>query len=173
MDVVRENVQKLRGTLDVDTAVGKGTVFRIQLPLTLAILDVLLVKVDGYTYALQLNIVSETMLIDSSQISAVEKNEVIFVRGKVHPLRRLGAILKRSSSSTTSKGSIPVVIVRVAQKKVALAVDELVGKQEVVMKTIGDYLGSVDGILGASVLADGTVTLIVDIETALTREMII
>lgn len=173
MDVVRENVQKLRGTLDVDTAVGKGTVFRIQLPLTLAILDVLLVKVDGYTYALQLNIVSETMLIDSSQISAVEKNEVIFVRGKVHPLRRLGAILKRSSSSTTSKGSIPVVIVRVAQKKVALAVDELVGKQEVVMKTIGDYLGNVDGILGASVLADGTVTLIVDIETALTREMII
>ncbi|MDQ1286188.1 MAG: Histidine kinase, partial [Thermodesulfobacteriota bacterium] len=75
MDVVRENVQRLRGVLDVETAVGKGTVIRIQLPLTLAILDVLLVKVAGLTYALQLNMVSETMLIDASEISAIEKNE--------------------------------------------------------------------------------------------------
>lgn len=170
MDVVRENVQKLRGSLDVNTVVGSGTVFRIQLPLTLAILDVLLVKVEGYTYALQLNIVSETMLIDSHQISTVEKNEVIFVRGKVYPLKRLSSILNRSSSTRVFEGLVPVVIVRVAQKKIALAVDELIGKQEVVMKTIGEYLSHVEGILGASVLADGTVTLIVDIETAITSQ---
>ncbi len=170
MDVVRENVQRLRGTLDVDTVLGKGTVFRIQLPLTLAILDVLLVKVDGFTYALQLNIVSETMLIDASEICSVEKNEVIFVRGKAYSLRRLASILKRPASSCWTSRLIPVVIVRIAQKQIALAVDELLGKQEVVMKTIGDYLGHVRGILGASVLADGTVTLIVDIEAALRSE---
>ena len=172
MDVVRENVQKLRGTLDIDTVVGRGTVFRIQLPLTLAILDVLLVKVDGWIYALQLNMVEETMLIETDKISTVEKNEVIFVRGKVYPLKRLGNIIKRSSCSEHTAALIPVVIVRVLQKKIALAVDELVGKQEVVMKTTGEYLGHVEGILGASVLADGTVSLIVDIETALTSEML-
>jgi two-component system, chemotaxis family, sensor kinase CheA len=167
MDVVRENVQRLRGVMDVETAVGKGTVIRIQLPLTLAILDVLLVKVAGFTYALQLNIVSETMLIAASEISSIEKNEVIFVRGKALPLKRLGALLKCASTGMTGKGPIPVVIVGLAEKKVALAVDELLGKQEVVMKSIGNYLGRVEGIEGASVLADGTVTLIVDIDATL------
>jgi len=167
MDVVRENVQRLRGVLDVETAVGKGTVIRIQLPLTLAILDVLLVKVASLTYALQLNMVSETMLIDASEISAIEKNEVIFVRGKALPLKKLGALLKSALPSADIKGPVPVVIVRLAEKRVALAVDELLGKQEVVMKSIGDYLGRVEGIEGASVLADGSVTLIVDIEAAL------
>lgn len=167
MDVVRENVQRLRGVLDVETAVGKGTVIRIQLPLTLAILDVLLVKVSGLTYALQLNMVSETMLIDASEISAIEKNEVIFVRGKALPLKKLGSLLKCALPSADIKGPVPVVIVRLAEKRVALAVDELLGKQEVVMKSIGDYLGRVEGIEGASVLADGSVTLIVDIEAAL------
>jgi len=167
MDVVRENVQRLRGVLDVETAVGKGTVIRIQLPLTLAILDVLLVKVASLTYALQLNMVSETMLIDASEISAIEKNEVIFVRGKALPLKKLGSLLKCASPSADIKGPVPVVIVRLAEERVALAVDELLGKQEVVMKSIGDYLGRVEGIEGASVLADGSVTLIVDIEAAL------
>lgn len=173
MDVVRENVQKLRGALDIDTVVGRGTVFRIQLPLTLAILDVLLVKVDGCVYALQLNMVEETMLIDIDKISTVEKNEVIFVRGKVYPLKRLGMMLKRSYRSKNMDSRIPVVIVRALQKKIALVVDELVGKQEVVMKTTGEYLGQVEGILGTSVLADGTVSLIVDLETALTSEMLV
>ncbi len=167
MDVVRENVQRLRGVLDVETAVGKGTVIRIQLPLTLAILDVLLVKVAGLTYAFQLNMVSETMLIDASEISAIEKNEVIFVRGKALPLKRLGALLKCAPLCGSLHSPIPVVIVRLAEKKIAIAVDELLGKQEVVMKSIGDYLGHVEGIEGASVLADGSVTLIVDVEAAL------
>ncbi len=173
MDVVRENVLRLRGSLDVDTKVGMGTAFRIQLPLTLAILDVLLVKVGGCAYALQLNMVIETMLVDSDQISAVEKKEVIFVRGKVYPLVRLGAILGKSSLSKSLTGPTPVVIVRVGRKKIALVVDELVGKQEVVMKTIGEYLGHVEGIVGASILADGTVALIVDMETVLTSGTIV
>lgn len=170
MDVVRENVQRLRGMLDIKSAVGTGTLFRIQLPLTLAILDVLLVRVAGFTYALQLNMVSETMLIDSSEISAIEKNEVIFVRGRALPLKKLSALLKIGHPENTTGGLIPVVIVRLAERRVALAVDELLGKQEVVMKTIGDYLGHVEGIEGASVLADGTVTLIVDIDAALRME---
>jgi two-component system chemotaxis sensor kinase CheA len=171
MDVVKENVQRLRGILDVDTELGRGTIFRVQLPLTLAILDVLLVRVSGFTYALQLNTVSETMLIEASQVSTVEKNEIIFVRGKAHSLWRLASILKLPVHPEASKGLIPVVLVNIGPKKIALVVDELLGKQEVVMKTMGDYLGHVEGILGASVLADGTVTLIVDIETALTNEM--
>jgi len=170
MDVVKENVQRLRGILDVQTVVGKGTKFQIQLPLTLAILDVLMVRVAGFCYALPLNTVTETMLISSSDINTMEKQEVIFVRGRAHPLKRLGSILQCGSLVDFTNGTVPVVIVGLAEKRVALAVDELLGKQEVVMKPLGDYLGRVEGIEGASVLGDGTVTLIVDVEAALRME---
>jgi two-component system chemotaxis sensor kinase CheA len=169
-DVVRDHVQRLRGLLDVRTVVGKGTVFRIQLPLTLAILDVLMVRVSGLCYALPLNTVTETMLIESSDIKTMEKQEMIFVRGRAHPLKRLGALLQHGPAVAFTDKFIPVVLVGLAEKRVALAVDELLGKREVVMKPLGEYLGRIEGIEGASVLADGTVTLIVDVEAVLTME---
>lgn len=167
MDVVKENVQKLRGILDVQTVAGRGATFQIQLPLTLEILDVLMVRVAGLRYALPLNTVTETMLISSSDVKTMEKSEVIFLRGGAHPLKTLGSILQCGSLAQPTDSVIPVVIVGLDERRVALAVDELLGKQEVVMKPLGDYLGRVEGIEGASVLADGSVTLVVDVEAAL------
>ena len=179
LDVVKENVQKLRGIIDIKTAVGKGTTFRIQLPLTLAILQVLLVNVNGLPYAIPLNTVVETLLVSQNEIRTMEKQEVIFIRDQAHPLKHIGSVLKHHSTgdvNTTARLSkfqtkkTPVVVVGLAEKRVALCVDELLDKQEVVMKSPGNYLGRVAGIEGASILADGSVTLIVDIEAVLERD---
>ncbi len=172
MDVVAEHVLKLRGMIDVRTAPGKGTMFQIQLPLTLATLQVLLVKVSDLTYALPLSSVRETILLDSSEIKTMEKQEVVFIRGVAYPLKKLGSMLKCGPEATSgiTKGMHPIVVVGPAEKRVALAVDELVGKQEIVMKSLGDYLGKVEGIEGASILADGSVTLIVDMGVIVKRD---
>ena len=192
MDVVKEHVQRLRGMVDVSTNLGAGTTFRIQMPLTLAILEVLLVSVGNLVYALPIYSVSETLLLSSSEIRTMEKNEVVFIRGVAYPFKRLQVELdiasrppdagllslpsmacepKDASSHTTQTAEsgdtdkyLHVVVVGLADKRVALCVDELIGKQEVVIKSLGEYLGRVEGVDGASVLADGSVTLIVDVE---------
>ena len=166
MDVVRENVRRLRGTVDVHTAVGKGTTFRIQLPLTLAVLQVLLVKTGGLVYALPIHLVSETLLIEASEINTLEKNDVIFIRGAALQLKSMNSILGRDAR-TSKSGLIPVVVLGLAEKKIAVSVDELLGKQDVVMKPLGEYLGTVEGVEGAAILTDGSVTLIIDVEYVL------
>jgi len=167
LDVVKENVQKLRGMVDVRTTRGLGTTFRIRIPLTLAILQVLLVKAGGLSYALPLHTVSETRLISADEIKSMDKDDVILIRDRVYPLKPLSSVLKLDAKPARTKDKIPVVVVGLTEKRVALSVDELVGKQEVVMKSPGDYLGRVKGIEGASILADGSVTLILDVEAAL------
>ena len=166
MDVVRENVRRLRGTVDVHTAVGKGTTFRIQLPLTLAVLQVLLVKTGGLVYALPIHLVSETLLIEASEINTLEKNDVIFIRGAALQLKSMNSILGWDAR-TSKSGLIPVVVLGLAEKKIAVSVDELLGKQDVVMKPLGEYLGTVEGVEGAAILTDGSVTLIIDVEYVL------
>ena len=168
MDVVRENIRNLRGVVEVDSTVGEGTIFRITLPLTLAIVQVLLVKTEGLTYALPLDSVRETIRIDPTQISSVDRGRVVVIRGVAHPIRRLSSMLglggKKSASPCKISDRCTFVIVGVADKHIALWVEELLGKQEVVMKALGAYLGRVRGIDGASILADGTVTLVIDPE---------
>lgn len=168
LDVVREHVHKMRGLVEVHTEVGRGTTFRIQIPLSLAILQVLLVKAAGLSYALPLSTVMETLLLDPAEINTLEKQEVIFLRGQAHPLKKLSAILAGGSpvDPEPGNGRIPVVVVGLAEKRLALAVDELLGKQEVVMKSLGDYLGRVKGVEGVSILSDGSITLIVDVGLA-------
>jgi len=168
LDVVQEHVRRMRGLVEVHTEVGRGTTFRIQIPLSLAILQVLLVKAAGLTYALPLSTVRETLLLDPAEINTLEKHQVIFLRGQAHPLKKLSAILAGGSpvDPEPGNGRIPVVVVGLAEKRLALAVDELLGKQEVVMKSLGDYLGRVAGIEGVSILADGSITLIVDVGLA-------
>ncbi|MBF0549795.1 MAG: chemotaxis protein CheA [Deltaproteobacteria bacterium] len=167
LDVVKEQVQKLRGLVDVRSVLGQGTVFQIQMPLTLTILQTLLVESGGLTYGLPLNTVCETLLITEKQINTIEKDEVVFIRGVAYPLVRLASILYEGPEFMPINGHVPVVVVGMAEKRVALCVDELLGKQEVVMKTLGDYLGRVEGIEGASIMADGSVALILDVEAAL------
>ena len=166
MDVVRENVRRLRGTVEVNTVLGRGTTFRIRLPLTLAVLQVLLVKAGGFVYALPLHSVTETLLIDSSDISTLEKSDVIFIRGTALQLKSMNSILGRGNSSS-STGLIPVVVLGLAEKRIAVSVDELLGKQDLVMKPLGEYLGAAKGVEGAAILTDGSVTLILDVEYVL------
>ncbi|MBF0496392.1 MAG: chemotaxis protein CheA [Deltaproteobacteria bacterium] len=167
LDVVKEQVQKLRGVVDVRSVLGQGTVFHLQMPLTLTILQTLLVESGGLTYGLPLNTVCETLLITEKQINTIEKDEVVFIRGVAYPLVRLASILNEGLEAMPIEGYVPVVVVGMAEKRVALCVDDLLGKQEVVMKTLGDYLGRVEGIEGASIMADGSVALILDVEAAL------
>jgi two-component system, chemotaxis family, sensor kinase CheA len=169
MDVVKEHVQRLRGLVEVWSVVGRGTIFQIQMPLTLTILQTLLVKSGELIYGLPLNAVCETLLITDRQINTLEKDEVVFIRGLAYPLLRLTAVLSGEAKAIVKNGYVPVVVVGLAEKRVALGVDELLGKQEVVMKTLGSYLGKVEGIEGATILADGNIALILDLEAALRK----
>jgi two-component system chemotaxis sensor kinase CheA len=166
MDVVRENVRKLHGMVDVSTTIGKGATFRMQLPLTLAIIEVLLVRSGDLTYALPINAVRETLLVDSSEIETMEKNAIIFIRGEALPLMELRAILG-GGPTVPHHGRVPVVVLGIAGGKVAISVDELLDKQDVVTKPLGEYLVKVEGVEGAAILADGSITLIIDVEFVL------
>ena len=117
--------------------------------------------------------VAETLLISPDDIRTMEKQAVIFIRGRACPLKHFMSVLTQLSSGgakeshpqlTFETGKIPVVVVGLAEKRLALCVDELLGKQELVMKSLGNYVGRVPGIEGASILSDGSVTLIADIE---------
>jgi len=166
MDVVMQNVHRLRGSVSIETAIGQGTTFVIQLPLTLAILQVQLVRVGGYTYALPLHVVHETLQIVPDVIQTMQQGEVLFVRDVALPVRRLSDFGIRNSEFGMSPQSEirNGIVVRRAGRDEVLVVDELVGKQQVVIKPLSPYLGAVRGVEGAAILPDGSVTLILDVE---------
>ncbi len=168
LDIVRKNVETLNGYVKVDTKVGKGTKFTVRLPLTLATVDSLLVMSSGALYAIPVVSVLETARLLPKEISTIGGREVIRLRGGVLPLLRLDRTLGMElpgGRETDDSGRIPVVVVRGSDRLVALAVDELVEKQEIVVKSMGDQLGDVKGISGASILGDGRLALIIDAPT--------
>lgn len=167
MDVVKESVERLRGMVDIRTAAGRGTTIRIRLPLTLAVLQVLLVEAAGFVYALPLASIRETLLLDSSGAENVEKNGNISIRGERLSLKRLDTLLNQPLEKVHKGEPVRVVVVGLAEKRMGIMVDKFLSKQEVVLKPLGRYLGKVQGIEGAAILADGRVTLIVDIEAIL------
>jgi two-component system chemotaxis sensor kinase CheA len=172
MDVVAQNVRRLRGGIRVETAPGQGTTFVIQLPLTLAVLQVQLVQVGGYTYALPLHIVRETLQVALEDVQTMQQGEVFFVHGAALPLRRLESWLPYSAAARAAppcarpavNGLKPAIVVRLTGRDEVLVVDGLVGKQQVVIKPLSPYLGAVKGVEGAAILPDGSVTLILDVE---------
>lgn len=164
MDIVRSNIQKLGGIIDVDTTIGEGTKFSLRLPLTLAIIRGLLVKVSGVVYVIPLGSVIETLNVNNDQIQTVHKQEVIVIRGMTTPLVRLRNIFTTrnfiAESSTTSQY---VVIVGLAEQRIGLVVDSLIGEQEVVIKSLSRFCGDVAGVSGATILGNGNVALIADV----------
>jgi two-component system chemotaxis sensor kinase CheA len=162
MDVVRTNIEKINGAIEITSAVGKGTEFKIKLPLTLAIIRALLVTIEKSVFAIPLSTVTETIRLRQNQIEYVNNQEVIVVRGKILPLVRLKKIFVRNMGGTEN-GKIFVVVVNLAGQQVGLVVDSLVGEQEIVIKSLGKYIGDVQGISGATILGDGNVALIVDV----------
>jgi len=164
MDIVRSNIQKLGGIIDLETTLGEGTRFSLRLPLTLAIIRGLLVKVSGVVYVIPLGSVIETLNVTNSQIQTVHKQEVIVIRGMTTPLVRLRNIFTtRNFTAEAETNSHYVVIVGLAEQRIGLVVDSLIGEQEVVIKSLSRFCGDVAGISGATILGDGNVALIVDV----------
>lgn len=161
MDVVRTNIKDLKGSVQVFSQVGHGTRFVLSLPLTLAIIDALLVRVAGHTFALPLDSVSETTKIPAEAISHVHHREATMLRGEVMALVSLASILGLPMPETTPR-ILPTVVLSLQDRRMGLVVDELLHRQDIVIKTLGDYLGDVPGISGATILGDGRVILILD-----------
>ncbi len=164
MDIVRSNIQKLGGIIDVETTIGEGTKFSLRLPLTLAIIRGLLVKVSGVVYVIPLGSVIETLNVENRQIQTVHKQEVIVIRGMTTPLVRLRNIFTtRNFIAETESSSQYVVIVGLAEQRIGLVVDSLIGEQEVVIKSLSRFCGDVAGVSGATILGNGNVALIADV----------
>ncbi len=162
MDVVRNNIEKLNGLIEIDSEVGKGSVFRLKIPLTLAIMQSLLVGAQEEFYAIPLASVIETVRVPIDSIYTIEGKNVLRLRDEVISLVRLADVfnVKQVFESDTQAY---VVIIGLAEAKLGVIIDTLVGQEEIVIKSMGDYLQGIPGIAGATVRGDGRITLIVDV----------
>lgn len=161
MDVVNTAIEQINGTVELDTKLGVGTTITIRLPLTLAIIRALMITLGKQVYAFPLTNVSETIRITDKDIRRIGNNEVIVVRDRILPLARLGQMFNCPDCAEDNK--MFVVILGSGDKRIAVVVDKLLGEQEIVIKSLGDYLGQVHGLSGACILGDGKVALIVDV----------
>lgn len=163
MDVVKTNVTKLRGIINIESEVGKGTKIIIKLPLTLAIIQGLLVNVVGETVVIPLNSVIEVVRVPKKQIYMVNHTECIKLRDTVHPLIDIDKQLYGTKSNGHDQDWQYIVIVGIAEKRFGIKVDDLIGQKEVVIKSLGNYLGNIDGLAGSTIMGDGKVVIILDI----------
>ncbi len=164
MDVVRTNIQKLKGIIEIESELGKGTTFIIKLPLTLAIIQGLLVKVNQEIFAIPLNSVTEVVSIEDGDVSKVNNKEVIRIREEVLPVLYLNKILKISNVEEISNIKEKYVVnVSVGMQSMGLVVDQLIGQEEIVIKSLGNYLGNIKGIAGSTILGDGRPIMILDV----------
>lgn len=163
MDVVKNNIKKINGTVEIDSEMGKGTKFTIKLPLTLVIVDALIVVLSRKLYAIPLGMVKEVLRLSSGDIKKIDKLETILLRGSVLPLLRLSELFGQTTESERGDGEgLHVVVVGYGENKVGVVVDHLVSKMEIMIKPLGDYMRDVDGISGATILGDGKVALVLD-----------
>ncbi len=162
MDVVKTNIENLNGIIDIDSEIGVGTTFKLRIPLTLAIMQALLVTAQEEYFAIPLSSVLETVRISMDEIYTIEGRNVLKLRDEVLSLVRLSDLFDVEKVFDTSE-HIYVVIIGVADAKIGLVVDGLVGQEEIVIKSMGDYLKGIDGIAGATIRGDGRVTLITDV----------
>ncbi len=169
MDVVRSNVDKINGSVEVESRRGKGTTFTIRLPLTLAIVQALLVRVAGGTYALPIRSVTETLRVETDQVHQVNQREAIMLRDQVLPLVNLHNVFDLDANAGASDSSRLVVAVHTNTRQVGLMVDGLVGEQEIVIKPLGQLVGDIAGVSGAAILGDGSVALIVDVAALISQ----
>lgn len=160
MDVVRTNIKALKGSINITSEVGKGTKFTLSLPLTLAIIDALMINVAGETYAIPLDAVSETTKIEARRLTDVKGRKAVTLRGEVLGIMELGELLNLESKPLPEV--LSVVVIHDNDRRLGLVVDRLLERQEIVIKPLGSYLGDVRGISGATITGDGGVILILD-----------
>lgn len=162
LDVVKNTIESLGGSITIDSAANQGSTFTVQLPLTLSIISVLLVELADEKYAIPLSSIIETAILEKSHIHHVHKNKVIDFRGKVIPLLDLRDVFSVAKTEQSEETYFSVIIVRKGTKLTGLIVDSFIGQQEIVLKSLGNYLTDVFAISGATILGDGEVALIVD-----------
>jgi len=164
MDVVKDNIEKINGTIDIFSSAGTGARFRIKIPLTLAIIPALLVRVADEIFTIPLSTVDETLRISKADISSIEGLEVYYLRENTVPLIRLKEVFRMGGMDfERDDQELFVVIVNTGSKQVGFVVDELKGRQEVVIKPLEDYLQEKSGFSGATILGDGNISLILDV----------
>ena len=162
MDAVKTKVEALGGQLDLVSKLGQGTRVYVRLPLTLAIVLSLLIKVGNETYAISLENVEETILVKKENIKTVHGAPATLLRGEVLSLSDLGNVLE-TEMDDTDRDEYPVVVVKIGKSKIGFIVNELIGQQEIVIKSLGRFLSKIKGITGGTILGDGNVALILDV----------
>ena len=171
MDIVRRNMERINGQVRIESEEGKGTTFYLRLPLTLAIIRALLVQVDGGIYSIPLADVVEIEKVKRENTYWVNKTLTALFRGKVLTLLRLKDLLQSKKAEYFEGEETPevlyTVVVNAARTMAGLVVDEIIGEQEIVIKSLGSYIGDVRGLSGATILGDGRVSLIVDVPSLL------
>lgn len=162
LDVVKTKIESLGGSIEINFKKDMGTTFQIRLPLTLAIIQALMVLVGEEKYAIPLSSIKETVIVTKDQIKTVQKREVTLLRGNVIPIIRLNQALDTKKLDENQE-DLTLVIVKKGEKDVGLAVDDLIGQQEIVIKSLGSFLNDIKFIAGATILGNGEVALILDI----------
>ncbi len=165
MDVVRTKIEALNGSIEVLTDAGLGTEIKIKLPLTLAIIEALMVKLEDEIFAIPLANIVETIDIGKADIKVVQSENVVLLRGEIVPILNLSKLLDVDTNKPEIEDTNTVVIVKVGSKKIGLVVDVLIGQQEIVIKSLGKLFTGTKGITGATVLGNGEVALILDVLT--------
>jgi two-component system chemotaxis sensor kinase CheA len=168
MDVVKTRIAQLNGGIDIDSEEGKGTRIAIKVPLTLAIMPTLMVKLKEQAFALPLVSVNEIFHLDLTKTNMVDGQQVIMVRGKPLPLFYLTRWLVKGAEYDELPSKGHVVVVHVGSKKVGFVVNHLIGQEEVVIKPLGSLLQGTDGLAGATITGDGKIALILDVPTLMT-----
>jgi two-component system, chemotaxis family, sensor kinase CheA len=163
MDIVRSNIERLNGSILVESKMGSGSVFQIILPLTLAIVPTLLVKVLDSIFAIPLMTVVETQKLEETEFQTVNGKSVVVLREKIIPLVKLAEVFDLSTNKTESSYSY-IVVVKTSKQEVGIVVEKLLGEEEVVVKSFGHVIGDVQGISSAAILGDGQIALIVDVQ---------
>ncbi|WP_196594669.1 chemotaxis protein CheA [Pectinatus sottacetonis] len=164
MDVVRTTIEALGGVIDVETKKNEGSIFKIKLPLTLAIIQALLVNVQEEIYAIPLAAIDSTINITPEDIKTIQNKETIVIRGEIIPIVRLDKALNvKHIDENKETEEIYVVVVHIGDKKCGIMVDKLIGQQEIVIKTLGKLLSGIKVISGATVLGNGQIALILDV----------
>ncbi|MDB5391122.1 MAG: CheA signal transduction histidine kinase [Planctomycetaceae bacterium] len=162
MDVVRDKVQKLKGTIDIGSEPGKGTSFTIRLPMTMAITRALLISANQETFALPIQVVQQILRIEKSELKDLDQDSVIRIKDRVYPVIRLSERLNLRQRGDSAIEMVPTLLVSAGGRTVAIIVDRILSSRDIVVKTLGNHLQYVPGLIGATLMGDGSVIPILD-----------